>query len=171
MARVEEVVRVTNNNELAVAAARCASAALFKLLHGMPIAQALEEALPFAGNTLQPLLEEALAMPKLDSVAAAERFGLPVMSRKACRWFFILHNMRRTTVPRSSPTSGQAETTAAAQSCSARWLRRMQRGGIVPDFPSRYPGWQGIESYRCSRRMRCALTLLSKSLWNEREYK
>ncbi len=74
--RAEEVVRVTNNNDLAVAAARCASVALFKLLHGVPIAQALADALPFAGNTLQPLLEEALAMPKLDSVAAAERFGL-----------------------------------------------------------------------------------------------
>ncbi|HEU4853852.1 MAG TPA: ADP-ribosylglycohydrolase family protein [Nitrosospira sp.] len=74
--RVEEVVRVTNNNDLAVAAGRCASVALFKLLHGVPIAQALADALPFAGNTLQPLLEQALAMPKLDSVAAAEHFGL-----------------------------------------------------------------------------------------------
>ena len=75
MARVEEVVRVTNNNELAISAARCASAALFKLLHGMPLPQAFNEALPFAGNTLEPLLAEALAMPQLDSIAAAERFG------------------------------------------------------------------------------------------------
>lgn len=73
--RMEEVVRVTNNNDVAVAAARCASVALFKVLHGVPIAQALTDALPYAGNPLQPLLEQALAMPKLDSVAAAERFG------------------------------------------------------------------------------------------------
>lgn len=76
MKRTEEVVRVTNNNELAVAAAQCSSAALFKLLNGIPMTQALTDALPFAGNTLQPLLEQALAMPKLDGVAAAERFGL-----------------------------------------------------------------------------------------------
>lgn len=75
MKRTEEVVRVTNNNDLAVNAAQCSAAALFKLLHGMPIVQALADALPFAGNALQPLLEQALAMPKLDSVAAAERFG------------------------------------------------------------------------------------------------
>ncbi|HEV7929807.1 MAG TPA: ADP-ribosylglycohydrolase family protein [Nitrosospira sp.] len=75
MARTEEAVRVTNNNELAVSAGRCASAALFKLLHGMPLTQALNEALSFAGDILEPLLAEALAMPQLDSVAAAERFG------------------------------------------------------------------------------------------------
>jgi hypothetical protein len=75
IARVEAVVRVTNNNELAISAARCASAALFKLLHGMPLPPAFNEALPFAGNTLEPLLADALAMPQFDSVEAAERFG------------------------------------------------------------------------------------------------
>ena len=75
IARVEDAVRVTNNNELAISAARCASAALFNLLHGMPLPQAFNEVLPFAGNTLEPLLAEALAMPQLDSIAAAERFG------------------------------------------------------------------------------------------------
>jgi ADP-ribosylglycohydrolase len=75
MARVEVAVRVTNNNDHAVSAGRCASAALFKLLHGMPLAQALNEASSLAGDILEPLLAEALAMPQLDSVAAAERFG------------------------------------------------------------------------------------------------
>jgi hypothetical protein len=75
MKRVEEVVRVTNNNELALAAARCSSVALIKLLHGAPISQALADALPFAGPILEPLLEQALAIPKLDSIAATERFG------------------------------------------------------------------------------------------------
>jgi hypothetical protein len=75
IARVEDAVRVTNNNGLAISAARCASAALFNLLHGMPLPQAFNEVLPLAGNTLEPLLAEALAMPQLDSLAAAERFG------------------------------------------------------------------------------------------------
>ncbi|MBA4143193.1 MAG: ADP-ribosylglycohydrolase family protein [Nitrosospira sp.] len=76
MNRVEEVVRVTNNNELAVSAAQCASAALFKLLHGIPLAQALADALPFAGGAPEPLLARALAVPQLDSVGVAERFGM-----------------------------------------------------------------------------------------------
>jgi hypothetical protein len=75
MRRVEEAVRVTNNNEMAIAAARCSSAALLKLLHGTPVSQALADALPFAGPVLQPLLEQALAIPTLDSIAATERFG------------------------------------------------------------------------------------------------
>lgn len=73
--RVEEAVLVTNNNELAIAAARCSSVALFKLLEGATIAQSLTEALPFAGAVLKPLLEQALATPKLDSAAVAECFG------------------------------------------------------------------------------------------------
>ncbi len=74
--RVEEVVRITNNNTLAVTAAQCSAVALFEVLHGTPIAQALASALPFAGNTLRPLLEQALAVPTLDSVAVAARFGM-----------------------------------------------------------------------------------------------
>ena len=75
MTQVDEVVCITNNNETAVDAARCSSAALLKLLHGMTMTQALTEALPFAGSALRPLLEEALSMPKPDSVSAAARFG------------------------------------------------------------------------------------------------
>ncbi|HVW63540.1 MAG TPA: ADP-ribosylglycohydrolase family protein [Nitrosospira sp.] len=75
MDRVEEVVRITNNNALAVAAGQCAAAALFNMLRGEPAAQALANALPFAGSTLRPLLEQALAMTMLDGIAAAQRFG------------------------------------------------------------------------------------------------
>lgn len=75
MERVEEVVRITNNNVLAVAAAQCSAAALFEVLRGTAIAPALASALPFADNTLRPLLEQALAVPALDSVAVAARFG------------------------------------------------------------------------------------------------
>ena len=75
MARVEEVVRITNNNSLAVAAGQCAASVLFKILHGEPIIQALANALPFAGNVLEPLLGQALAMTSLDGIAAAQSFG------------------------------------------------------------------------------------------------
>ncbi|MEO8992805.1 MAG: ADP-ribosylglycohydrolase family protein [Nitrosospira sp.] len=75
MKRVENAVRVTNNNELALAAARCSSAALFKLLHGVSVSQALADVLPFAGPILEPLLEQALAIPTLDSIAATDHFG------------------------------------------------------------------------------------------------
>ncbi|MBN9125126.1 MAG: hypothetical protein BGO99_13045 [Nitrosospira sp. 56-18] len=75
MDRVEEVVRITNDNALAVAAGQCAAAALYNMLRGEPAAQALANALPFAGSVLGPLLAEALAMTTLDGVAAAQRFG------------------------------------------------------------------------------------------------
>jgi hypothetical protein len=75
MDRVEEVVGITNNNTLAVAAGQCAAAALFNMLQREPAAQALANALPFAGSVLEPLLDEALSMTTLDSVAAAQRFG------------------------------------------------------------------------------------------------
>ena len=75
MKRVDEMVRVTNNNDLAVTAAQCSAAALFEILHDTPIKQALVDALQFAGDTLRPLLEEALAVQTLDSVAVAEHFG------------------------------------------------------------------------------------------------
>lgn len=76
MKRVDEMVRVTNNNDLAVAAAQCSAAALFKILHGVPIKKALVDALRFAGDKLRPLLEEALSIQALDSIAVAKRFGL-----------------------------------------------------------------------------------------------
>lgn len=72
---VEEVVRVTNHNDLAVTAAHCAAAALFAVLHGAPMAEALAGAIPLAGDTLGPLLEEALTEPARASDAVAERFG------------------------------------------------------------------------------------------------
>ncbi|SEK89536.1 ADP-ribosylglycohydrolase family protein [Nitrosovibrio tenuis] len=75
LGRVEEVVCVTNNNDLAVTAAQCSAAVLFQLLQGLPVAQALADALPYAGKILKPLLEGALVLPALDSVAASERFG------------------------------------------------------------------------------------------------
>lgn len=75
MKRVDEMVRVTNNNDLAVTAAQCSAAALFEILHGTPIKQALVDALQFAGDTLRPLLEQALAVQTLDGVAVAEHFG------------------------------------------------------------------------------------------------
>lgn len=72
---VDSVVRITNNNDVAVAAAQCAAVALFEVLKGASIDQALTESLPYAGSILKPLLEEALQFNTLDSVGVAERFG------------------------------------------------------------------------------------------------
>ncbi|SDZ10066.1 ADP-ribosylglycohydrolase family protein [Nitrosomonas sp. Nm58] len=76
MKRVEEVVRITNNNDIAVSAARCAATALHGVLNGKPMVQALTDAVTVAGEKLKPSLEQALATDTLDSVSAAERFGL-----------------------------------------------------------------------------------------------
>lgn len=73
--RVDELVRVTNNNDIAVAAAKCSAAALFEILCGKQVEEALSSSIQFAGNKLGPLLEEALEIQTLDGIKVAERFG------------------------------------------------------------------------------------------------
>ncbi|MBK7490604.1 MAG: ADP-ribosylglycohydrolase family protein [Nitrosomonas sp.] len=74
-AKIEQAVRLTNNNDTAVAAAQYAGCVLLAVLHGQPIQQALASSLPHAGEKLRPLLEEALQVKTLDCVAVAKRFG------------------------------------------------------------------------------------------------
>ena len=73
---VESAVRITSHHHLALDAARCCAAALYAVLQGDPIERALAAALLLAGDTLRPLLEEALAIPVADSVAVAARHGM-----------------------------------------------------------------------------------------------
>ncbi len=73
---VEKVVRITNHNDVAVAAAKYTATVLFDVIHNKPMLQALHDALPLAGDELIPLLEQALAVKHFDSVAIAEKFGL-----------------------------------------------------------------------------------------------
>ncbi len=72
---IDTVVRITNNNDIAVAAAQCAAMILYEVLNGASIEQALIDSSPFAGATLKPLLDQALAYKTLDSVAVAKHFG------------------------------------------------------------------------------------------------
>lgn len=74
-AKIEQVVRLTNHNDTAVAAAQYAGCVLLAVLNGQPIQQALAGSLPFAGEKLKPLLEEALQVKTLDCTAVAKRFG------------------------------------------------------------------------------------------------
>jgi len=75
LAKVEQIVRLTNHNDTAVAAAQYAAAVLAAVLGGKSVEQALTQALPHAKGELGALLEDALAMDTLDSVRAAQRFG------------------------------------------------------------------------------------------------
>lgn len=70
-------VAVTHDNRLARDAAVACTSALYAVLSGIALPQALGLAARRAGDVLGPLLREALAMPVLDPVAAAERFGMP----------------------------------------------------------------------------------------------
>ncbi|WP_297325425.1 ADP-ribosylglycohydrolase family protein [Nitrosomonas sp.] len=72
---IERIVRITNNNDTAVAAAQYAGCVLFKVLNGKSIIQALTAALPHADEKLKPLVEEAMQSSTLDSAAIAKRFG------------------------------------------------------------------------------------------------
>lgn len=72
---IERIVRITNDNDTAVAAAQYAGCVLFEVFNGKSIIQALTAALPHAGEKLKPLVEEALQSSTLDSAAIAKRFG------------------------------------------------------------------------------------------------
>lgn len=75
MQRIEEVVRITNNNDVAVVAAKSTAILLLEILNGKTIEQAITISLPFAGEILRPLIEQALAIKTLDSVAVTKSFG------------------------------------------------------------------------------------------------
>ena len=72
---VEHVVRVTNNNDRAVDAARAAALLLLALLRGETRAAAIETAAGRADEDLAARMREAVAGDKLDAVAAAGKFG------------------------------------------------------------------------------------------------
>lgn len=74
---VQQAVAVTHDHPQARDAANVAAIALDEVLAGTPLPQALLRAAQAAGDMLQPLLTEALALPVLDAPAAAARFGMP----------------------------------------------------------------------------------------------
>lgn len=73
--KIEQVVRITNHNDAAVAAAHYTGVVLHDVLAGKPVAQALNDALDHAGDTLKPLIEEALQTQQLDARTIGKRFG------------------------------------------------------------------------------------------------
>ncbi|SEM97711.1 ADP-ribosylglycohydrolase family protein [Nitrosomonas marina] len=73
--KIEIAVRLTNDNETAVAAAKYAAAVLNNILSGNPIEAALTVSLQYSGEKLAPLLEEAIHIKSLNSVTTAARFG------------------------------------------------------------------------------------------------
>lgn len=75
MQRVEAAVRITNHNDIAVSAACCAATALRGILNGNSMIEALTDAVAIAGDGLKPLLAQALATDRLDSISAATCFG------------------------------------------------------------------------------------------------
>ncbi|MBP6075672.1 MAG: ADP-ribosylglycohydrolase family protein [Nitrosomonas sp.] len=75
LTKIAQVVRLTNHNDTAVAAAQYAGSVLLEILHGKTITQALTSALLYAERKLAPLVEEALQTHTLDSIAIANRFG------------------------------------------------------------------------------------------------
>ncbi|MDH5479400.1 MAG: ADP-ribosylglycohydrolase family protein [Nitrosomonas sp.] len=73
--KIDEVVRLTNNNDIAVSAAKYTASVLFDIINGRNMTQALTDAIPQPGDKLSPLLEQALQTNSLDSITMAEQFG------------------------------------------------------------------------------------------------
>lgn len=72
---VEEVVSITNNNDVAISAAQCTASLLLSVLNGEMMGKALASVLPAAGVKLNPLLEASLNYKSLDSITVANTFG------------------------------------------------------------------------------------------------
>lgn len=73
--RVSDMVRVTNDNPLAVEAALMLARLIRSTLHGEELSAALEAEPARVGNVLQPLLNEALGDTNQSSVEIAGHFG------------------------------------------------------------------------------------------------
>ncbi|GJL75792.1 ADP-ribosylglycohydrolase family protein [Nitrosomonas sp.] len=120
--KIEHVVRLTNHNDDAVAAAKYAASVLSAVLDGNRINDALTQALPHAGKKLEPLVTDALKMDVLNSVQAAERFG------SACHVLegvpMIVHIARHAT---SYQQAIEANISAGGDSCG----RAIMLGAIV----------------------------------------
>jgi hypothetical protein len=74
-AEVIRLVRVTNDNPLAIDAALITARLMRALLAGDKVGTALARAAERAGDVLQPLLRKALASPERNSVDIAGEFG------------------------------------------------------------------------------------------------
>ncbi len=75
LATVETATRITNNNELAVSAAKCLAIILYSLLTGESLQTALRNSIICTKDTLATRLEESLAMPEQPIAEVAEKFG------------------------------------------------------------------------------------------------
>lgn len=73
--QIERIVRITNHNDDAVSAAQYTGCALWYVLQGQTIHQALVNALLQTGGKLLPRIEHALQTPALSSIDAAKCFG------------------------------------------------------------------------------------------------
>lgn len=122
LTKIEQIVRLTNDNATAVTAAQYAGAVLAAVLDGKPVEQALAQSLPHAKGELGTLLEDALAMDTLDSVRAAQRFG------SACHVLeglpVIVHILRHAT---NYQQAVEANIRAGGDSCG----RAIMLGAIV----------------------------------------
>lgn len=74
---VSNAVRVTSDNQFAIDGARCVMNCLRAIDDGKPLTEALGLAASSAGETLTPLLQQALAMDRYQPLQCAQRFGLP----------------------------------------------------------------------------------------------
>ncbi|MCH9638588.1 MAG: ADP-ribosylglycohydrolase family protein [Betaproteobacteria bacterium] len=110
--KIDLVVRLTNHNDTAVAAAKYTGTVLFEVINGKPITQALTDSLPQAGKKLAPLVEQALQTEVLDSVAMAEHFG------SACHVLegipIVAHIMKHTS---NYPDAIEANIRASGDNC------------------------------------------------------
>lgn len=144
--KVEDVVRVTNNHDLAVAAAQSASAALFNLLQGAPVAQALEDALPLCRKHARTAAGRGTGTGKAGQRCSRGtlRSRLPCCRRTSCH---LPHHAASTWLPQCH----RVEYPCRRDSCGRgiMWERSRQRLRPCGKLPSRYR-WRGLRDTESS---------------------
>jgi ADP-ribosylglycohydrolase len=120
--KVERIVRVTNDNALAVEAALIAARLMRNMLRGVAIERALAEEADRAGDEFRPKLREALARKDESSVDVAGSFGRACHVQQGLPVVFHIANRAR-----SYESAVRANILAGGDSCG----RAMALGAIL----------------------------------------
>jgi len=90
---VEQAVAVTSTNREAISGARVLYDCLERVGNGEKLSDALVVSISFAEPALAALLNEALALPAYDPLAAANQFGLPCHIKQGLpvAWHILKH--------------------------------------------------------------------------------
>ena len=157
-ARVTSMVRVTNDNQLAVETALITARLIQAMLRDEPLHYALHAEAERAGEVLQPLLKEALGMTDRSTVDIAGHFGRACHVHQGMPVVFHILNAEETyedgvrnNILAGGDSCGRAMAPRFNLRCPS-WFRRQTRHPATLDYPieGRGPTIRSGLSPRCA---------------------